>query len=201
MKQLLRIFSLSLVLLLPIVHSAAQAVAQRPKDTGSIEIYRNYNKGKDQTVTETGLMSLEFSSEVPIPIGLLDMNVFYTYPGKTPVAPVAVTIKVISDYEGFQSKHDLTIVADGEIFQLGKMQYRKRATGNNVPGVMRSRNGPADSGGLSGFTGEMSAAIPVETFKRIANAQKVHLKIGPMDRDLHDFHLEKMRGLLSAMTQ
>jgi hypothetical protein len=53
---------------------------------------------------------------------------------------------------------------------------------------------------MPGFTGEMTIVVPVETFKRIANAKKVHLKIGTMDRDLQDYHLEKMRALVSAMT-
>jgi hypothetical protein len=200
MNRLLGTFSLVLLLLVVVVPGIAQTGAPRQKEEKkySIEIYRRYDKGKDETVTETGIVPISESSEGPVFMGALDMNVFYTYRGTSPVLPQSVTIKIFSFYPPFQHRHDLTLVADGETFQLGDMQYRKRAR-NNSPLFVRS--GPVDVGSMDGFIGEMTINVPVETFKRIAGAKKVHLKIGTMDRDLQKYHLEKLSGLASAMTQ
>jgi hypothetical protein len=202
MNQPLRLYSLVLLLLVSVVHGIAQTGATRQKEEKkySIEIYRRYDKGKDETVTETGIMPINENSEGPILMGALDMNAFYTYRGTSPVLPQSVTIKIFSFHPPFQYRHDLTVVADGETFQLGEMQYRKRAS-NNSPDFSYGRGGPVDAASMRGFMGEMTITVPVETFKRIAGAKKVNFKIGTMERDLQNYHLEKLSGLVSAMAQ
>src|SRR5918912_4185797 len=128
MNQLFQTFSSTFMLLVFFIPVAAQRVAPKQQDKYAIDIYRRYDKGKDETITETGSMPIDMSSEGPSLMGLLDLNFFYTYRGTSPVVPQAVTVKINSFHAGFQARHDLVIIADGETFQLGKMEYRKRAS-------------------------------------------------------------------------
>lgn len=184
MRHPVRTFSSASLLLICAGLSMAQDVApaNQGKDKDSVRIYRRYDKSKNETVTETGAMSLYLSTKSVL--DQLDLNVLYTYPGQSPTMPQSVNLKIVSTHYELQYQQDLTIEADGEAFELGKMQYRRMATTD-----------------LEGFTGELSLTIPVGTFKRIAGAKEVRLKIGTLDVSLEKRHLKKMSGLVEAMTQ
>ncbi|MCA1592273.1 MAG: hypothetical protein LC754_06405 [Acidobacteria bacterium] len=160
----------------------AQDVAPTPapksKNKESVRIYRRYEKSKNETITETRPMPI-FGNI----LGGLDMNVFYTYLGKSSTTPQSVTINFTSSNPEHEHRRDLIVKADGEVYQLGTMEYRRLPDSN------------------FGFPGKLSLSIPVEAFNRIANAKKVHMKLGTEDFDLEERHIKKLRGLASAMTR
>ena len=55
-------------------------------------IYRQYDKSKNETITSAHPIPASGS-----PLGGLDINVYYTYPGKTPAVPQSIFIRVIED--------------------------------------------------------------------------------------------------------
>lgn len=118
-------------------------------------------------------------------LGGFDMNVFYTYPGKSPTPPQWVTINFISVDPEHEYRRDLIVTADGERYHLGVMEYRK------IP----------DSNSRLGLNGKLTLSIPVAAFQRIANARGVQMKLGTVDFNLDGRHQRKLYGLLSAMSQ
>ena len=183
MKHLAQTLSITLLLLVCVVSGAAQNVAptSSPKsnDKGSVRIYRRYDKAKSETVT----------SAYPIPasgypLGGLYINVYYTYPGKTPAVPQLLIIRVIAPDSEFECEdnRELAVKADGGVYQLGKMEYRK------IP-----------ESGFGGFTGILSLPVSAEVFTRIASAKKVHIKLGSSDYDLEERDLKKWRALVGTM--
>jgi hypothetical protein len=185
MKHLAQTLSITLLLLICVVLGTAQSVAPIPspksKDKASVRIYRLYDKSKNQTIT----------SAYPIPasgypLGGLYINVYYTYPGKTPAVPQLVIIRVIapdSELE-YEDNRELAVKADGAVYRLGRMDYQK------IP-----------ESGFGGFTGILSLTVPVEVFSRIASAKKVHIKLGSSDQDLEERDLKKWRALVGNMNQ
>lgn len=159
----------------------AQDVAASPKSKSkdSVRIYRRYEKSKNQTITETGFMPIfKFWDG-------LDMNVSYTSPGVSPAAPQAVVIVFNSADPEHEHRRDLVVRADGEVYRLGAMDYRRA---------------PKEFGN-DGFIGKMTLSVPVDTFNRIAGAREVSVTLGAADFRLEERHLKKLRGLASAMSR
>src|SRR2546423_10254535 len=103
--------------------------ATPPKSQDKVNIYRNYDKSKQLTTTQTEIMlihgpHLHNMGRFQMGTGLT-MRAFYTYSGETPVKPESVTLWFFSSesFYAFEDERDLTIKADDEAFRLGKMDY------------------------------------------------------------------------------
>ena len=184
MNRLVRALPGSFLLLTCAVVGIAQDVSPTPeakkKDKDAPRVYRRYEKSRDETITET--RSIPVFGSI---LGGLDMNVYYTYQGKSLSTPESVSITFISSDPEHQHRRELVIKADDQVYNLGTMEYRKIA----------------DSFSQAGITGKLSLSIPVESFKQIAGARKVHIELGIQRFDLEERHLKKLRGLAAAMGQ
>lgn len=188
MKDLAQTLWITFLLLFRLLPATAQDVGTTPapksKPRESVRIYQQYDKSKEETITSIRPIPPAGHTFVSVGPGL-DINVYYTYPGKTPAPPKSIIISIIdsSPELQYENNRELTVKADGQTYRLGRMDYRQ------VPEFS-----------FGGFIGKLLLSIPVETFNRIAGAKKVHLKLGSFDYDLEEHDLRKWRALASTTT-
>jgi len=155
-----------------------------PQHKGKVNVYRQYDKKKGETVTQTAMMLIYGPEPGPYSLGSgLSMLASYTFPGQTPSAPETVTLTFMSSENRyvFADQRDLTIKADDDIFKLGDMEYKQ------IRGVSAAASE------------RLWQAVPRETFARIANAKRVHVKLGQKEFDLTGRHLKNLQALASSI--
>ena len=169
-----------------VLGTAQSAASSKGQD--KVNVYRNYDKSKQLTTTQTETMlihgpHLHSGGRFQTGSGLT-MRAFYSYPGETPVKPESVTLWFFSseNFDAFKDERDLTIKADDEVFRLGKMDY----------GHPPDRHSHFES---------LSMSIPAEVFIRIANAKNVQVRLGEDEFDLNKQQLRNLQGLAAAMIQ
>jgi hypothetical protein len=176
----------SIVLLILTVLGEAASATQKSNSQNKekVNVYRKYDKKKGETVTQTDLMLIYGPDPGPYSLGFgLSMFAAYTFPGQKASTPETITLNFISSENRyvFSFEHDLTIKADNEILNLGKMEYEQTR-------------------GTSAVAHEkLWQALPRDVFARIAYAKTVHVKLGQKEFDLTDHHLKNLQALLSSI--
>ena len=177
----------TVILILAVLGGAGGGVQKTDlQNEEKVNVYRKYDKKKRETVTQTDLMLIYGPAPGPYSLGFgLSMLASYTFPGQTPSAPETVTLNFISsenDYV-FAFEHDLTIKLDNDILNLGKMEYQQIR------------------GTSAGALEKLWRALPREVFARIANAKRVHVKLGEKEFDLTERQLKNLHALVISISQ
>lgn len=162
----------------------ATTYAQEPATKqDKVNVYRKYDKNKQETITGTELM-LVYGPAGPYSLGFgLSTRAAYVFPGRTPSPPEDITLTFMSSEDSyvFTFERDLTIRADGEVFQLGKMEY------SQIEKTLRAAYE------------KLWISIPRDVFARIANSKKVHVKLGQKEFDFTEKHLKHFQALISSI--
>ena len=176
-----------LLLILTVMGRAASAAQKsNPQNKEKVNVYRKYDKKKHETVTQTDLMLIYGPDPGPYSLGLgLSMFAAYTFPGQIVSAPETITLNFMSSENSyvFTFEHDLTIKADNEILNLGKLEYEQ----------IRGTSAVAHE--------KLWQALPRDVFARIAYAKKVHMKLGQKEFDLTEHHLKNLQALVSSIAR
>lgn len=146
-------------------------------------IYRKYDKKKRQTTIQTEAMLISGASTLYTTDFGIFMFASYTFPGETPSVPETITLHFISSVNPhvFTFDRDLIISADNETLKLGKTEYRARIDESTLGSEV------------------LWKALPKDVFARIANAKRVHVKLGVKEFDLTERHLKNFQALVSSV--
>ena len=166
------------VLIMAVVIAAAQDAqsSQRP------EIETTYNQAKD--VTTVKLPQSRISDERDR-YRSLDYSILYTYPGREKQVPSHVNFELVAIVKARKLNTDLYVVfvIDGERMHFSS---NRAAIPNPVPGRL--------------WIGErMDFSIPYESFKKLAGAQHVSIKMGTSNFDLSEDVLASIRRLAAMI--
>jgi len=158
----------------------------KPQNEERINVYRKYDKKKRETVTQSDLMLIYGPEPGPYSLGFgLSMFASYSFPDQKPSAPETITLSFISSENRyvFAFERDLTIKADNDILKLGKMDYQQIRSSSQVASE------------------KLWLPLSREVFGRIANAKRVHVKLGEKEFDLNEHHLKNLQGLINSIGQ
>lgn len=114
----------------------------------------------------------------------------YTYIGKAQGTPERVYISFVRDSADepkmlkSETERTLVLILDGEALKLGPMPSVKEVTT-----------------GYSLATQGLMLHVPYETFRKITNAKKVNVYLGPLKFNLADGNLSDFRDLQARMTR
>jgi hypothetical protein len=117
----------------------------------------------------------------------LAYSVFYTYPGREKRVPVDVKFELVSVVKARTLNTDLSVVfvIDGERLHFSS---NRSAILKPVPGRL--------------WIGErMVFSIPYDSFKRLAGAKNLSIKMGAVDFDLSDEARESIRSFASTIQE
>jgi hypothetical protein len=203
MKDLMKVVGLVSLALMTVMATNAQTDKPTPipqrKFNHRAEIDTVYDKATDRTsvvmqwyrITEEPKEPVLFSQTEPLRIGI---RAGFGYPGRVlKSTPAAIEFDIGLEREGgplFKGKEppELIAVLDGERISLGKTLLKASGTSVDVYGRPRQ---------LSYDT--LEATFTYEGLLRLANARKVEMKIGGVEFELKDRHLEALRDLASRM--
>jgi hypothetical protein len=155
----------------------AQTVTQSPQTvavTRPGKIASHYNASNDKTTVVLGFSDVGGESACGLYI-----SANASYPGKTFVSPVEVTLTImrITPEEKIKAAplRDLTVTADSAVMNLGVMETASQQT------MMDLR------------WETLQVAVPYLSFLKIANAKNVEAKLGPAKFFLTENNLNFMR--------
>ena len=117
----------------------------------------------------------------------LDFSVFYTYPGQDKKTPADVRFELVSVVKGRKLNTDLYVlfIADAERLHFGS---DRTAILKPVPGRI--------------WIGErMIFHIPYDTFKRLAAAKHLSIRMGAVDFDLSEGAVASIRRFAETIEQ
>jgi hypothetical protein len=162
-----------LLILFTTVLASTQA-AQTSQAQSQIET--TYNQDKDLTTVKLPTSRISDDRDR---YRSLDFSVFYTYPSRENRVPSNVNFELVSVVKARKLNTDLYVVfvIDGDKIHFGS---NRSAIFNPVPGRL--------------WIGErMVFRIPYMTFKKLAAAKHLAIKMGPTDFDLSEDALESIR--------
>lgn len=154
------------------------------------KIDTTYDQSKDQSMvffklipikaleTPKGPDEIDFSDE------RLELTSFFAYPGKDLATPNWVTLGFLSATADPQkySNQKLSVKIDGKWTDLGAMK-------------VLTKTSYARSGELPIVRETKELAVPYQQFLMLANAKKVKVKLGTVEFDFEQQHLEAIRDL------
>jgi hypothetical protein len=203
MKCLVIVDSLAIFVLLSFVPGRAQggsppAIPKR-KFNHQAEIVSVYDKATDRTsvvmqwyrFTGEPKKPASFSQTEPLRIGI---RAGFAYPGHVlKSTPASIEFDIGFEREGkslFKGKEppELMAIVDGEQISLGRTLLKTSRTWVEVHGSTRQ---------LSDDT--LEATFNYQGLLRLANARKVEMKVGQVEFELKENHLEALRDLASRM--
>ena len=150
---------------------------QRPVTKPQTVTREKYDPAKNETKIDVPSMAV-FGEQ----LDGLRMFVSFSYPGRMMQTPPDVITLILASTSAFaryadDDQRNLTAWADAESLDLGKMQlfYTYR--------------------GLGYVTEGMKVVMPNKTFKRLAAAEQVKMKLGWSEFQLRESHLHALRDL------
>ena len=176
---MMRMALLSLSVLLIAV---ATTLGQDAQSSQRPEIETTYNQAKDVTTVKLPQSRI---SEERDRYRSLDYSIFYTYPGREKQIPSHVNFELVAIVKARKLNTDLYVVfvIDDERLHFSS---NRAAILNPVPGRL--------------WIGErMDFSIPYESFKKLAGAQHVTIKMGDTNFDLSEEVLASIRRLAATI--
>jgi hypothetical protein len=161
------------------------------------EIETSYDEHKDVTTVRLSPMQVygePIASSNYIGRDEAQFYASFTYSGRTlKVPPDRVLISLISSSEDWKYtdfRKPLAFV-DGKRLKLGPLEHLPSFT----------VNAPASLTSDDYIKQEIAISVPYKTFLRVANGNKVQIRMGPREFKLEKSHLESLRGLASWMVR
>lgn len=172
---------LALILLCPAI-LPAQEIEQRVKGLRNSKKFSiEYDKFKDETRVAVGPFSISDSLQNTRGFLSLRMIIRFFHAGrelKQPADDFALVFHSDSREWRFLKNHDLYMLVDGERIAVGEADY----------------DGDVERDGVSEF---MRYSLSPDLIRRLAAAKQVQLKIGRVEVELKDEHLQAFRDLYS----
>lgn len=183
-----------------LIHAQDKTLPSIPKRKFNhhAEIVSVYDKATDRTSV---VMQWYRISGEPRPVGMIltdspdfRIRAGFDYPGRVlKSTPASVEFDIGAEYEGAslfkKSKEmpELIAIVDGEQISLGKtkLELSKTMVGIFGPGQATIET--------------LAATFTYQGLLRLANAKKVMMKVGQLEFELKESHLEALRDLASRM--
>jgi hypothetical protein len=173
--------------------------APKHKFKHNARIFSGYKKATDQTIVMMYWYRVtDLTTDSPILLErkypYIAIGAAFGYPGRfLKSTAVAIEFNIKTDYEGhslFKGKEmpELTATIDGKSISLGKLSLQVSKT--LVPTLSRP---------LLVTSEVLMTTFTYEGLLRLTNAKKVMMKIGRLEFQLHEGHLEALRDFLSRM--
>jgi hypothetical protein len=202
MKSLLRLAGISGLVLLHVMLVGAQEGGQPtvPKRVFNhrAEIVSVYDKGKDHTSVVMQWQSVTEGPKEPVLYTgghRADVRIWagFGYPGRVlKSTPPALELRIGTDHDGesyFKGGEmpELVAVVDGEAISLGKTVLLRSKT---TVGVVRTGQTTLET---------LAGTFTYRGLLRLTGGRKVVLKVGRLEFELRERHLEALRDLASRM--
>jgi hypothetical protein len=174
---------------------ANQRSAFQRQSISKTRIKTAYDASKDETQVFIPLTTV---NRVEIPSvsqsRTLQMTIFFSFAGQTPVKPKLVTIGFFSSSRGgaeFADKRDLIVTADDVRTNLGKLEpLRENFSVLGPPSGMIS-----PTAGIQ----VLALSVPAVDFLRIAEAKEVKVQAGDTKFELSNKYMEAIRELANLV--